>query len=429
MERTIFGFILAYSKRDQIVLLIVTLISFPFLYFSLDLPKIIINDAISGGDHVREFLGGQFGQLEYLFLLCGIFLGLVLFNGVFKYFINVYRGRMAELLLRRIRYILYSRVLRFPLPHFSKLSQGEIVSIITAEAEPLGGFFGEAYSLPVYQGGVLITILGFIAIQDPYMGIAAIAFYPLQMWLIPKLQVHVNNLAKERVMNIRKVSESIGESVEGVQEVHANDTSQYELAGLSELLGRNFDIRLNIYKKKFFIKFLNNFIAQVTPFFFYSIGGYLVIAGDLSFGALVASLAAYKDLASPWKELLGWYQRKEDSRIKYDQLVERFHPEGLMEESLQHGEPEGIPDFKGEPVTTANLGWQDDGGVKAVDGVGLHISPGEKVLIIGGGGSGKEHLAQMLARILAPTAGSIRMGDNNMALLHESVTGRRFGYA
>lgn len=429
MERTVFGFITAYSKREQIVLLVVTLASFPFLFYTLELPKIIINDAITGDDHIRQFLGYSFEQLHYLLFLCVFFLLLVLFNGSFKYFINVYRGRMAELLLRRIRYALYSRVLRFPLPHFSKLSQGEIVSIITAEAEPLGGFFGVAFSLPVYQGGVLITILGFIAIQDPFMGIAAISLYPLQMWIIPKLQSHVNILAKKRVMNVRKVSENIGQTVEGVYEVHANDTSQYELASLSALLGRNFNIRMDIYKKKFFIKFINNFIAQITPFFFYLIGGYLVIKGDLSFGALVASLAAYKDLADPWKELLAWYQLKEDTRIKYEQLVERFHPDGLMEESLQLDEPNNVLDLKGGPITTANLGWQDDGGVKTVDGVSLNISPGEKVLLVGGGGSGKEHLARMMAGILSPTTGNIRITDHNMALMPESITGRQIGYA
>jgi len=429
MERTIFKFILAYSKRQQIVLMLVTLLSFPFLYYSLDLPKIIINDAINGGGQSREFLNASYSQLHYLFILCVLFLVLVLFNGGFKYFINVYRGRMAETMLRRIRYILYSRVLRFPLPHFSKLSQGEIISIITAEAEPLGGFFGEAFSLPLYQGGILITILGFIALQDPYMGLAAIALYPLQMWLIPKLQKHVNQLAKQRVLNVRKVSERIGETVNGVHEIHANDTAQYELAGLTDLLGTNFIIRLNIYKRKFFIKFINNFIAQVTPFFFYSIGGYLVIKGDLSFGALVASLAAYKDLASPWKELLGWYQRKEDTRIKYDQLIERFEPDGTMDEHLQFDEPGDFQGVTGHPITMANLGWQDDGGVKTVDGVGLHIGVGEKILIVGGGGSGKEHLARMLVRILAPTSGSIRVGEENMALLPESITGRQMAYA
>ena len=56
-----------------------------------------------------------------------------------------------------------------------------------------------------------------------------------------------------------------------------------------------------------------------------------MIRGNLSFGALVAVLAAYKDLASPWKELLDFYQSKENSRIKYEQIVEQFQPAGMVD--------------------------------------------------------------------------------------------------
>jgi hypothetical protein len=48
----------------------------------------------------------------------------------------------------------------------------------------------------------------------------------------------------------------------------------------------------------------------------------------LTLGALVAVLAAYKDILAPWKELLTWYSTKEDVRIKYEQIVSQFEPTG-----------------------------------------------------------------------------------------------------
>lgn len=48
LEPSIYRFILRYSLRDQIYLVVVTLLSFPFLYYSLELPKLIINQAIGG---------------------------------------------------------------------------------------------------------------------------------------------------------------------------------------------------------------------------------------------------------------------------------------------------------------------------------------------------------------------------------------------
>ena len=52
--------------------------------------------------------------------------------------------------------------------------------MVTAEVEPLGGFIGDAFALPVIQGGTLLTIVAFMFIQDPILGVAAIALYPVQ---------------------------------------------------------------------------------------------------------------------------------------------------------------------------------------------------------------------------------------------------------
>ena len=60
-----------------------------------------------------------------------------------------------------------------------------------------------------------------------------------------------------------------------------------------------FSIRFELFQRKFMIKFLNNFLSQLTPFLFYMIGGYLAITGRLDIGTLVAVIAAYKDLPGP----------------------------------------------------------------------------------------------------------------------------------
>ncbi|MBL6927982.1 MAG: ABC transporter ATP-binding protein [Rhodospirillales bacterium] len=427
MEPTLFRYIFAHSKAKQLILLGATLFSFPFLYMTLDLPKTIINEAIGGTDFPREVFGTSFEQVEFLLLLCMGFICLVFVNGGFKFWINVFKGQLGERMLRRLRYELFGRVLRFPLPHFRRISQGEIIAMITVEGEPLGGFFGDAFAGPAFQGGTLLTILIFMFVQDPILGLAAVALYPAQMYIIPKLQRRVNALAKQRVQAVRKLSERIGETVSGIQEIHSNDTSELELADFSSRVGLIFHIRYQIYRKKFFIKFLNNFLGQLTPFLFYSIGGYLVIAGDLTFGALVAILAAYKDLSGPWKELLRYYQTKEDARIKYEQLVEQFQPADMMDTELQRDEPDPLPQLRGSVIAT-NLVLEEEGGFKMVDGANLSFDGGHRMAIIGAGGAGRSGVAKILARLLAPTSGTVRIGDLNLASQPEAVTGRRIAY-
>ncbi len=426
MQPTIFGFIRRYSWRQQLVILLMTVLSFPFLYASLDLPKQIINDALGQPDG-GTIMGYELQQLDYLMVLCGIFLVLVLINGGFKYVINVYQGVVAERMLRRLRYMLYSQTLRFPLPHFRRVSQGELVQMINAEVEPLGGYVGEALATPAFQGGTLLTILTFMFMQDPILGLAAIALYPVQIYLIPKLQRRVNELGKQRVRRVRRLAERIGESAQGVRDIRANDTSQYERAVFSRELGHVFDIRFRIYKLKFLIKFINNFLAQLGPFFFFSIGGYLVIHGDLTIGALVAVVGAHKDLSAPWKELLSHYQLFMDVRIKYEQVVAQFDIPGVIDDRRQASEPpEGVAvtgHWQARGLTVA-----DEDGEVLLEGVGFEVAQPSRVAIVGPSGSGKEELCLILANLLDPSRGRLLIDDKPLNELADSLTGRRLAY-
>lgn len=429
MEHSIYKYILRHSRKQQIILLILSCASFPFLYYYLELPKIIIDQAIQAKNIVFpvEVMGFAIDQSEFLYVSVIGFLILVLINQGFKYVINVYQGITGERMLRRLRYELYSRIMRFPLPIFRKKSSSEIIPMITAEVEPLGGFIGEAFVLPVFQGGYLVVIMAFLLMQNVYMAMAAIALYPLQAYFIPKMQRKVNLLGKERVQRVRILSEKIGETVAGIQEIHIHDTSNLMRADFSNQLGRIYFVRYRIYLLKFVIKFLNNFIQQLGPFFFYGIGGTMVIAGNLEIGTLVAAINAHKEMAAPWKELLGYYQRREDARIKYEQVVEQFEPAGLRDDAHQMDEPDPVPRLQGELVGT-NLVLSDDTGSAQLEGLNIRVPLDSKVAIVGTAGSGREALTRILSRLIDPDKGRLAAGDIDLLNAPQSITGRRISY-
>lgn len=431
MDRSIYGYVFRHSKVQQLFLLAVTCSAFPFIYLQPELVKQIVNDAIRGqvSDFPKVIFGVEFEQLPFLVLMCCLFLLIVLVNGGFKYFINVSKGRLGERMLRRLRYMLYGRVLRFPQPHFKRVSQGEIIPMITQEVEPLGGFIGDAVAQPVFQAGMLITFLIFIIAQDLYMGLAAIAMFPIQGFIIPRMQKKVNALGKQRVQAVRRVSERISESINGMQEVRANDASNLMRAEFASHLGRIYNIRYEIYHRKFVIKFINNFLAQFTPFLFYLIGGYLAIQGDLSIGALIGVISAHKDMNAPWKELLAFYQQYMDAKIKYEQVVEQFDPPGMIDESLQIDEPDSVPPIRpGVDVAAQNLTYQEDETTIPIQNFNLAFKSDEKLAVVGAAGGGKDEFPMLLSRLLTPTGGRIAIDNQDMKDWPEAYIGRRMAY-
>ena len=150
-----------------------TVVLFPLLYLTLELPKRIINDAIGSDGSVITVLGFDLSQIGYLLFLCALFLSAVLVHGLMKMQINTMKGVLCERLLRRLRYTLIARILRFPAPYFERTSQGELVSMVTSEAEPMGGLMGDALAQPLLQAGQMITVMVFLFAQSPLFGLAA----------------------------------------------------------------------------------------------------------------------------------------------------------------------------------------------------------------------------------------------------------------
>ena len=425
----LFRYILRYSRAQQIGVLLLTLCSFPFLYISLDIPKTIINKAIGGKGAPVAVFGYELGRVEYLLVLCAAFLALVFINGAFKMKINTFKGVIAERMLRRLRFHLYGRILRFPLDRFQRISQGELISMITGEVEPLAGFIGDAVAQPIFQGGTMATILIFMFMQDPILGAASLMMIPVQAYLIPRLQKRVNALNKQRVLRMRKLSQRIGETVGGVREVRLNGTSRFTLADFTSHLGGMFDLRFEIFQRKFFIKFANNFINQLTIFLFFTIGGLLVIKGNLTLGALVAAISAYKDLSSPWRELLDYYQQYQDCRIKFDQIADQFDVEpGPEADPAKLALPIDItPPAPDAALSVSGVSWVDDAGVAILSNISFEAGRGTSVAVVADGGA-KDRLASVLGRLVPPSSGKVVLGDRDLSVLDENEIGAFLAY-
>ncbi len=438
MEPTFNRYIWKHTNRQQLWIMCIVLVSMVPYYFAFDLPKMLINGPIQGGGFEEEgatqaFLPGLFQtdiQLDRMDTLIGLsiaFLALVIINGLFKYYINTYKGLLGERLLRRIRYELLDRILRFLPSQFKRIKGGEIASMVKDEVEPLGGFTAEAYVQPLLLGGQALTALGFIFVQNVWLGFLALFMAGIQMVLIPRLRQRLLILGRERQIRARQLAGKVTEIVDGIETVHAYDTSNFERADIAARLAHLFRIRFEIYSRKYKIKFLNNFLAQITPFLFYLLGGYLAITGRLDVGQLVAVIAAYKELPGPLKALIDWDLAKQDVEVKYEQLLEQFDVDELIDSTVQEvTESKNIQPIK--LLSASSVTTEDNGGSITLENVSLSVPVGESVALVGDASSGANILAEVLAGITRPTNGKVLADKSNLASLPESVTGRRISY-
>src|SRR5215204_282983 len=452
MEKSLFGYIWRHSKRDQLIVFAVVLASLPFYFASLDLPRRIVNEAIQGksfaqgnetapflqlslglpdwlgGAHVSIFGGFQVDRLTLLYGLSGLFLFFVLINGVFKYWINVAKGALGERMLRRMRFDLFALVLRFTPDALRNVKSSETATIVKDEVEPIGGFIGDAFILPAFLGTQAATALIFIMVQNFWLGLMAAGVVSIQFTIIPRLRRELLKLGKQRQLASRRLAGRVGEVVDGMEAVHVHDTHKWERAEIGHRLFELFDLRFRIYKRKFMVKFLNNLLAQMTPFFFYSIGGYLALRGSLDIGQLVAVIAAYRELPPPLKELIDWDQQRLDVQVKYDQVVQHFAPERLEPAEDEAASPLAEVQLQG-PLVVKGLTVMDPHGGAVIDGVSLTCPLPAHVGIVGDGGPAAGAFARIIGHRSGDYAGEVLVGERNLADLPKGAAGRHIAYA
>jgi len=450
MDASLTKYIWKHTKAQQIWILLIVLASMVPYFMSFDLPKQIVNGPIQGDGFAFPGATQTFMRIEFdlfgsgpvvlfegielervgsLFLLSFMFLGLVIINGLFKLYINTYKGKMGERLLRRVRFELIDRMLRFPPNVFKRVKGAEIAGMVKDEIEPIGGFSGDAFATPFLLGGQAVTAAVFILIQSFTLGLITLALVGVQAFIIPKLRRRLLELGRERQLTARQLAGRVSEVVDGINVVHSYDTSNYERADLVARLGRIFKIRYDIYQWKFMVKFLNNLLAQFTPFFFYIVGGYFAIQGRIDIGQLVAVIAAYKDLPGPIKELIDWDQARQDTQIKYAQVVSQFTIDDLIDPALHKLTDAAEKQEMKHPLAAVNLSLADDSGARVLERANVQIHPGETVAILGNSASGGEALAEAFGRLHWPESGKITAGDDDIHLLPEAVTGRAISYA
>ena len=449
MEKSLLKYIWTHTRAQQLWILVIVAVSMVPYFLSLNLPKHIVNAPIQGEGFeipgaMQNFLTIAFdipwyGRVEIfegipldrfwtLMALSFVFLLLVIINGLFKLYINTYKGRLGERMLRRMRFSLFDRMVRFPPGAFKRMKASEVATMIKDEVEPLGGFIGDAFVLPAMLGGQAITAMAFILVQNVWLGLIAGSIVLVQGLFIPKMRRRLVRLGRQRQLTARELAGRVGEVFEGINVVRTNDTSNYERADISHRLGRIFKIRYDIYQWKFLVKFINNFLAQVTPFLFYSVGGYLTLQGQLDVGQLVAVIAAYKDLPTPLKELIDWDQERQNVEVKYAQVVEQFDVDGVLDANLQALNGHKVEPLK-DPITAVNVGYTDEGGTRVLEHAALTINPGETVAVIDASGSGGEALAEAMVRLIRPDTGNITIANQDIYGLPEATTGRRLAYA
>jgi ABC-type multidrug transport system fused ATPase/permease subunit len=301
---TLWAYIRQASGRDQISLSVITVAVFLLTLAPLELQRRVINDAI-GPRNLRAIL-----------LLCLAYVVVVLVQGGLKLWLNIYRARVSEQAVRRLRLLAHRLTTGEPAPTADGVHDGVKISVVVAEVDPVGSFIGLSVSEPLLHGGILLSVFGYMIFLQPLMALACLGVFLPQLVFVPLMQRTINRRTKSRIKVLRDVSVDIvnqaGSATEAPASAGPATDETYE-----RRTDRIYHLDMHIFRLKFTMNFLMNSMQHLAVAVILFVGGWFVVKGRTEVGTVVAFISGLDRVNDPWGDLVNYFREMTSAGVKY----------------------------------------------------------------------------------------------------------------
>ncbi|MGZ4371195.1 MAG: ABC transporter ATP-binding protein [Gaiellaceae bacterium] len=313
----------------------------------------------------------------------------------------------------RVRDAIFAHALRLDASYHDRVGPGELMSRASSDSEHVARMMDSightiGYVLTVFAVAIVLLVLDWrlalvVLIPLPLISFAGWAYsrrYHARTERLQERWGQAATLVEETVSGIRVVK-GLGAGGPLAAEFRRRSRS---------IVDRALDIaRLDAV----FMPTLE-FLPMLGLIAVLWLGGRRVINGDLSLGSFVAFNAYIGMLVWPLRVLGQRVTTLQKAVGASARISEVLDAEPQLRDP-RHPEPLERP-VRGD-VRLSGVQFGHEGGHPVLDGLDLHVAPGESVALVGATGSGKSTVAGLLARLYDPDAGSVSLDGHDVRQL------------
>ncbi|MDX5401717.1 MAG: ATP-binding cassette domain-containing protein, partial [Rhodobacterales bacterium] len=354
---------------------------------------------------VDGFNTGTTALLDQYFLAALVIAALLALGTGLRYYLVT---RLGERVVADIRRALFDRVLGMSPAFFERILTGEVLSRITTDTTLILSVIGSSVSVALRNVLILLGGLVLLLLTSAKLTGLVLLVVPAIVMPIIVLGRRLRRLSRENQDWIASSSGSASEALSSVQTVQAfthEDPTRKSFADVTEKAFDSARARIRTRAVMTVIVIFLTFAGIVGVLW---IGARDVRSGAMSVGELIQFViyavmvaGAVGALSEIWGEL----QRAAGAT---ERLVELLHTNDTVQDPAR---PIALP----RPVR-GEIAFQDvtfrypaRPETSALNGVSLHVKPGETVALVGPSGAGKTTILQLLMRFYDPQSGRITL--------------------
>lgn len=350
---------------------------------------------------------------------------LALLAALFRFLAGTFNAKGAETLVRRMRELLFSHLLRLPLSWYAENQTGDIIQRCTSDVETIKNFVSE--QLTQLFRTILLIVLALAFMSGISRGLTLIAFLFIPVIVLYSLFFHSRiGAAFQRADEEEgKLSSIVQENLTGVRVVRAfgREAQERERFETKNRSYTEFWVHLMKLLSAFWAS--GDLISGLQVMLVVVLGAAFCVGGQLSAGNYIAFITYNAMLTWPVRSLGRVISEMSKAGISIDRIAYIL---SSKEEDERDGGEE--PDLH-QDITFSHVFFRYQEELPLVlSDVSFTVRAGETLGILGGTGSGKTTAAELLDALydLPEGCGSIRIGDTDLRDISRHYLRRGIGF-
>lgn len=379
--------------------------------FSVAGPKVMARATNALVEGLGKKIAGT-GSIDFTYIAKVLLftLGLYICSAVFSFIQGMIMTGITQKTCYRMRKEISEKINRMPMKYFESRTYGEVLSRITNDVDTLGQSLNQSVTQIITS---VATLVGTLVMMISISGIMTL----ISLVILPVSAILISFIIKHSQKYFRQQQEYLGHINGQVEEVYGGHLVVQAYNKQESTIKKFEDTNQILFQSAWKSQFLSGLMQPIMQFVgnlgYVGVaisGGLLAIRGTIGVGEIQAFIQYVRNFTQPIQQIAqvaNMLQSMSAASERVFEFLDEEEEELTVEHAVHLDHVDGYVDF-----SHVSFGYNPDQII--IRDFSAHVTPGQKIAIVGPTGAGKTTMVKLLMRFYDVTGGAIQVDGHDI---------------
>ena len=405
------GKLVRYLGRYWYAIVAVMIFAAVSTVFSVAGPKVMARATNALVEGLGKKIAGT-GSIDFTYIAKVLLftLGLYICSAVFSFIQGMIMTGITQKTCYRMRKEISEKINRMPMKYFESRTYGEVLSRITNDVDTLGQSLNQSVTQIITS---VATLVGTLVMMISISGIMTL----ISLVILPVSAILISFIIKHSQKYFRQQQEYLGHINGQVEEVYGGHLVVQAYNKQESTIKKFEDTNQILFQSAWKSQFLSGLMQPIMQFVgnlgYVGVaisGGLLAIRGTIGVGEIQAFIQYVRNFTQPIQQIAqvaNMLQSMAAASERVFEFLDEEEEELTVEHAVHLDHVDGYVDF-----SHVSFGYNPDQII--IRDFSAHVTPGQKIAIVGPTGAGKTTMVKLLMRFYDVTGGAIQVDGHDI---------------